>query len=709
MVTKYLNKAKKEKKVVDFKHIKLLLTGSSAAGKSSFCRLLFGSEKFSAEYNSTDIMENKQAITVKEFSMSKQEGEVVWHELNLEKRIQYFKSLLVDKKFHDQKVVDDCGSANRETPEGNNNANDDDEMDDDDDKTPPEALQTDLEKKVVEAEPFPSIDMVKLVTVVDTGGQPEYIHLLPAINSYPAVTFLVHDLTKKLDDLVQVRYKKDGYEEAPVKIFKLSYLNMIKLLMCFVSDTLEQQPPEQMVPRISVPKKSFIGFVGTHYDKVKCDSTILKNVNDQLAHIVNEFESGGVLNPKEGIIHPVDNTTAGDGEKEDPNVKMIRSQIEHFADKTETKTLPITWLILQLRLQQLCTTDNKKYITYEEYTNVAKESLNDDEEIKASLMYFHFTGLLLYFEDPSLCDCIVINLQWLYSNLAKVMHLSSTEVTFVDYNHQKMFDEQRLMSKDDYKIQLKDVNPQELKYFFNLLIHLKVIVNVTLSSTHYYYLPCVLSNLIMHSEEHKYLLSESLLIRFKSGFLPRGFFCSLVVHLLNEQPKGWKHQLHKSAKNYSDLMMFCLPDGSFLYMYDKIAYLELEVRHSVLGFVSSYQRCIFSVLYNYLELVCKHLHFDPQNLQYGFLCKANQSDGDHIVVIDLSEISEFLSAELECSRKCSRVTKLNDSHKIWFEQVSTHVYNNIIVSQCVSIIICFSSTFCGHLHNYLLLLIDLMK
>ena len=46
MVTEYLNKAKKDKKVVDFKHIKLLLTGSSAAGKSSFCRLLFGSKNF---------------------------------------------------------------------------------------------------------------------------------------------------------------------------------------------------------------------------------------------------------------------------------------------------------------------------------------------------------------------------------------------------------------------------------------------------------------------------------------------------------------------------------------------------------------------------------------------------------------------------------------------------------------------------------------
>ena len=118
-----------------------------------------------------------------------------------------------------------------------------------------------------------------------------------------------------------------------------------------------------------------------------------------------------------------------------------------------------------------------------------------------------------------------------------------------------------------------------------------------------------------------------------------------------------------------DLMIFCLPDGSFLYMYDKIFYLQLEVRHSELDFVSSYRR-IFTVLHKYLILVCNHLHFNPQKLQYGFLCTANQSGSDHIVIIDLLTISEFMPGELPCSRGCSRPTKLKDSHKIWLEQVS---------------------------------------
>ena len=670
MVTNYLNKAKKDNKVIDFKHIKVLLTGSSAAGKSSFCGLLFGSEKFSKEYKSTNILKNKQALSkrrsieVKKYNMIRQEGEVTWYEFDLQEQIQYLKSLLVHEKFHDQGVVDSG--------------------------TLLEVTQTDIDEEIVEAEPLPdsfTTDMVKLVTVVDTGGQPEYIHLLPAINSYPTVTFIVHDLTEKLDGKVNV-YREDDGKKVKDRSLNFSYLNMIHLLMCFVSDTLEQQLPEQAKKYISIPEKPYIGFVGTHYDEVKNDPTIIENFSNTIDLIVNErqFEHEGILHSEHSEIeniHLVDNTTAGDNEKEGSVVKEIREQIEQLTEGIDSKTLPITWMILQLRIQQVCTTAQEGYIEYEEYTKVAKESLNDENEIKASLLYFHFSGLLLYFEDPSLCDYVIINLQWLYSNLAKVMQLSSKNVKFLDGKLKNKLDNLRLLAINDYKSKLEGINTQQLKFLLDVLKHLKVIAEVTVQGTKYFYLPCSLSNSDMCDIKHNIpenLLSEPLLIQFKSGFLPRGFFCSLVVHLLNEEHiTGWKHQLHKHTENYSDLMIFYLPDGSFLYMHDKIFYLKLEVRHNESNFVSSYQKGIFIKLQKYLKMVCSHLSFDPEKLQYGFLCKANQSNDDHIAVIDLSRSLELIQKSksqlcIQCNRDCSDGTILGKSHTIWFEQVSIYVH-----------------------------------
>ena len=346
-----------------------------------------------------------EAIAVKNYSMLKQEGEVVWYELNLEEQIRYLKSLLEQEKFHGHKVVDDCGAVGSDKHEGNNNVVDDE--DDSNGKSFPEASQSDLERMIVEADSLPdscTIDMVKLVTVVDTGGQPEYIHLLPAINSYPTITFIVHDLNEKLHENVNV-YREVNGKKVKERSLNFSYLDMIHLLMCFVSDTSEQQPPKQAVPYVSVPEKSFIGFVATHYDEVKDNPTVIENINDKLKEVIIErkFKSEGVLSSQVGIIHPVNNKTAGDGEKEDLEAKQIRKQIEQLANKVQPRTLPITWMILQLRLQQLRANDQRGYITYEEYTKVAKEFLNDDNEVKASLIYFHFAGLVLYFEDPSLC------------------------------------------------------------------------------------------------------------------------------------------------------------------------------------------------------------------------------------------------------------------------------------------------------------------
>ena len=651
------------------------MTGSSAAGKSSFCKLLFRS-KFSPDYNSTEIMEKKLALSVVEepnvsnFSMVKQEGEVAWLELNLKNQIEYLKTFLLSEK-------------DKEEFESSSHNHDDDDDDDDDtdegnDTSRPDKSQTKMVKKIVRAKSFPksiTIEEIKLVTVVDSGGQPEYIHLLPAINIYPTITYIVHDLNKKLDEPAQVRYKKEGCKEAPVKFLNYSNLDMIHLLVCFVTDSL-RQPLKQTIKHISFPKESYIGFVGTHYDQVKHDPKIVNIINERLKDIISKHDF--VLCAENGTIHPVDNITAGDSKKEGPEVKWIRKQINkklNEQNQAGTNELPISWMILQLCVQDLCITDHKRYINYEEYKRIAKEnaSLHDEDEIKASLLYFHFIGILQYFEDPGLCDYIIIDLQWLYNSLAKVMRLSLEDITFVTDGFRGKFNERRLLARHtDCEIKLKDTSKDELEYFFKLLVHLKIIATVKIDRYEYFYLPCMLSNLMTCDEKHKFLLSEPLLIQLKSGFLPRGFFCSLVVHLLEKEPEGWKHQLHESKQNFSDLVIFSLPDKTFLYLYDKIFYLKVEVRHRRKICNTSYHSKIFNELCPYLTKVCSHLSFDEKKLQFGFLCLANKIDCDHIAVVgDLLQIPKPMPNELTCSSEEEHnETKLDESHKMWFEEVS---------------------------------------
>ena len=694
----------------------MLLTGSAAVGKTSFCHLLFQS-KFCSEYRSTEVMEAKQAMSITNFSMVKQETdekEVVWLKLDPKNQILHFKTLLKSRVFHKT----DCSEILQERASGfhvtnqeisleasvsvNYPESDDDDDDDDDDgdgdhnndhndsedaddneKKEEEDVFTDLEKRILSSETLPKnlvIDKnetVKFITVIDSGGQPEYIHMLPAINNCPTINFVVLDMTKHLDDPVVVQYNSRHNKDFMDYPLHYSNFDMIGLLMSLTTDSLEQ--PAKRIPtktRLSIPTKTYIGFVGTHKDKLEKRNCIkiIAALNDRLSNMVEERDCKfAVLPAKDGILFPVDNTTAGDNESEDGVVKMLRQKIEDFMDKMKRSEstdnqLPITWMILELELQDLYQNNGTKFITYEEYKRIATEKASMvPEEIEESLEHFDFLGVLLHFQRVSgLCDYVIIDHQWLFDNLAMIMHLSPDDIDFQDHHFKKRFKEKRILARGELCIVNWDDELPPV-YFFNLLLFLKVIAIVTLNEVDYYYMPCILSSTKQYSDKYRFLYSEPLLVQFSSGFLPRGFFCSLVVHLLQNLPPGWDHQLH-NTEYYSNVITFRLLDKSFLRLHDKTTYLEVQIRHYTRSLHNFYHSRVFPALSKYFKDVCIKLNFNCEKLQYGFLCHDGESNDDHIAIIKPFEFP--LPSELQCCRKCPNLTKLDEFHNIWFKEVS---------------------------------------
>ena len=74
--------------------------------------------------------------------------------------------------------------------------------------------------------------MWDMLTILDTGGQPKLINLLPAINTSAAVNFIVLDLSNGvgcLDQPVVAQSSNDNYTE-----YKTNYTNL-HLLKCLLS------------------------------------------------------------------------------------------------------------------------------------------------------------------------------------------------------------------------------------------------------------------------------------------------------------------------------------------------------------------------------------------------------------------------------------------------------------------------------------------
>ena len=171
--------------------------------------------------------------------------------------------------------------------------------------------------------------VLNIITLLDTGGQPEYIHLLPTINIYPTVTFVLHDLSKSLSDQVLVEYSQHGKHVFTPYPLNYSNFDMIKLLMSAANDSVEK--PIANIPKlVTTPGsniKSYICLVGTHVDKVTEQK--VEEVENELSTLVNITQCKTAIwqNEKGKILFSVNNTTAGHHLVEDPVAKLIRMKI----------------------------------------------------------------------------------------------------------------------------------------------------------------------------------------------------------------------------------------------------------------------------------------------------------------------------------------------------------------------------------------------
>ena len=53
--------------------------------------------------------------------------------------------------------------------------------------------------------------MWDIINFLDTGGQPEFVNILPAVSSTIALTFIVFNLSESLDSLVHVKHSIEGH------------------------------------------------------------------------------------------------------------------------------------------------------------------------------------------------------------------------------------------------------------------------------------------------------------------------------------------------------------------------------------------------------------------------------------------------------------------------------------------------------------------
>lgn len=135
----------------------------------------------------------------------------------------------------------------------------------------------------------------------------------------------------------------------------------------------------------------------------------------------------------------------------------------------------------------------------------------------------------------------------------------------VDRNDIKKLKSKGILSENLIKeINTDSLGGIDIQCFFKLLHHLKIVTPFPKPDSSDY---LMLSILDSFKDDKNSLLdclpspsSIELLIQFKSGTLPRGIFCCLVVQLIQTKSTDWALQpiLNNQRCVYENLVVFCI-------------------------------------------------------------------------------------------------------------------------------------------------------
>ena len=702
-----------------------MFTGSGAAGKTSFSNLLM-KNKFVDFHHSTNIVQAKHAVSVKQAlvfgSNQSDDHSVVWLEMDDDSQMSHLRQMLLslDLPSLHKTQIDKEQKMSPPTPLPQSKATTSTE--------PMASIKNEVQKPsftkqyvthqstsfpqwftglfqgsvktenmasfnclvqnsmesnmVVKQDLKYNRDVFNIITLLDTGGQPEYIHLLPTVNIRPMVNFVVHDLSKSLEDQVLVEYSEHGKPVFEPYHLKYSNLDMIKFIMCSINDSLERSS-SQVPQLVTIPGKnnnSYLCCVGTHADKV--DVRIIQQSDAELTAVVEKLDCKAAVweNTEGGVVFAVDNTTAGDDNKEDPLANLVRNKIDTLAADKDLYELPITWMLFELEIRQVCSIRHKAYISFKDCCTIAQQInlISSVEEIRNALIYHHLLGVLLYYPDvPGLCDYIIVDHQWLFDRISSIVCFtfkpSSNKIDKNNFKYNGVLTKE-LIQELHWQEELKE------EYFIALLVEMNIISGMEREDCdgEDYFIPYILPTYGSQTQcddilsKYGLLQGEPFLIQFASNLLPRGFFCCLAVQMLQKLPKNYGQLFTQSdtRHTYSNLITFRLQNAYSLSLIDKLSYLEVQIRHQEGDYYHHFPVHIYvqEFLFKAVEVVCEQLTFNHGRIQYGFHCQCGEYDEHIALLVRLSPPFDYAL----CRYGSVIQTKLRTKHTVWLEEVSQH-------------------------------------
>lgn len=499
---------------------------------------------------------------------------------------------------------------------------------------------------------------LKVIEFIDSGGQPQFLELMPAFVQNISVALFVVNLSENLDFCPEICfYGKNG--EKMEGQYKSQSSHMTVMEQC-----LRTLKTTQTKPRVFV--------VGTHKDKLlespkhQNDDARDTDATTQCLESLNQknekIKSMQLIDHKHLICKDTtsviwDLNTSNKSENDTDLVNNLRKNIAKN-NNINSSDLPLTWFVYQMVLKKC------KMRHFSDCVQLASElrvNISVEDALKHMVKY---NLVLWYHENDDLKDVVFCDPQtiiavindlvkvrydpklWKETGVRGTFHTEFCKCAIVD---------NEMLSASQLKIHFNELFTKE--YFTKLMCHLCCMVSLQDGR---YLMPALLDTL-GHDEIiswcKMYTSAEPLVIYFLSSeYVPYGLFSCLIAFVHRKYSFQLPLNVHRNC------VAFQKNDEESFTIIDSVKYIELHIQSD------NYQELcseIRSEIVNGIEECAKNLHYDKikkADLKLKFFC--GNSSGCNLFMTPITSNKE---SPIKARCKVHGEMVFTERHTAWFK------------------------------------------